>query len=424
MPLKSGSSEKTISKNIGELVNSGYREKQAAAIAYSKAGEDSEEESSSRKADINNFVEIKGNPISKVGVFPYSGAQISPELDPNQIYYVYRPADELSDPDCIESFKLLPWIDEHVMLGSSDEGLMPPEDKGIHGVIGEEVYFEDGFLKGNLKIFSELMHETIQNGKKELSIGYRCVYDLVKGVFNGQKYDAIQRKIRGNHLALVDEGRSGHDVAVLDQFKFTFDTKGLKMEMEKEKDTKDEMSLEALLEKIEMLEARLMKMEGDEDEEEREQKKELYDEDMEEPILDEEEAGPTKGDKEGAAEEILEGGDEEEKKEGMDAALRKEFRTYRQNAFKQIRSEMAQVNSLVEDLSHQVGTFDHADKSLKEIAKYGIRKLGLSCHKGEELSVLKAYLKGKKSISAVATMDTGFRKNGSNQITAYLNGAK
>jgi len=37
MPLKKGKSQSTISENIGELRNSGYPPKQAAAIAYSTA---------------------------------------------------------------------------------------------------------------------------------------------------------------------------------------------------------------------------------------------------------------------------------------------------------------------------------------------------------------------------------------------------
>lgn len=39
LPLKSGNSKKTISSNIAELIRSGYKKTQAAAIAYNKAKE-------------------------------------------------------------------------------------------------------------------------------------------------------------------------------------------------------------------------------------------------------------------------------------------------------------------------------------------------------------------------------------------------
>ena len=130
-----------------------------------------------REWDINGWFEVKSNPLSKVGVFDYLGASIdgdgSTGLDPDRIYKVYRPKEELSSDECMDSFKLLPWIDDHEMLGGP---MTPAEYKGVQGVIGEEIYFDESDLtmKGNIKVFSESMKNQIEGGKTELSCGYRC----------------------------------------------------------------------------------------------------------------------------------------------------------------------------------------------------------------------------------------------------------
>ena len=46
-------------------------------------------------------------------------------------------------------------------------------------------------------------------GLRELSLGYSLDLDEAPGVWRGQKYDAIQKNIRINHLALVDSARAG-----------------------------------------------------------------------------------------------------------------------------------------------------------------------------------------------------------------------
>lgn len=46
-------------------------------------------------------------------------------------------------------------------------------------------------------------------GLKELSLGYSLDTDDVPGVYNGEKYDCVQKNIEINHLALVSEARAG-----------------------------------------------------------------------------------------------------------------------------------------------------------------------------------------------------------------------
>lgn len=190
----------------------------AAAFAMDRAAV------SARIPDVNGWFEVRDNPLTKVGVFPYVGAQLPGAADPGKVYSVYRPEDELSDPEFLASLRLLPWVDEHEMLGDEALGMTPAERYGVHGVIGERVYYRDGVVYGNLKVWSQALAKAINERKKELSAGYRCEYDWTPGVYNGIPYDAVQRRLRGNHLALVREGRMGPDVAVLDHQKLTLDS--------------------------------------------------------------------------------------------------------------------------------------------------------------------------------------------------------
>lgn len=168
----------------------------------------------SKQIDDNGYWLIEGNPISKEGVFPYLGKTISPRLEPNKLYQVYRPFAELSNPETLKSFDGIPFIEDHEMLG---EGFTSTDKRTPQGVL-MNTRAENGMIVGDLKIFSDSLKARIESGKKELSLGYRCHYDLTPGEWNGQKYDAVQTKLRGNHIALVNRGRMGSDVRVFDSF--------------------------------------------------------------------------------------------------------------------------------------------------------------------------------------------------------------
>lgn len=439
MPLLKG--KKNMGRNIAELERAGHPAKQSIAIAYKEVGEDSENtEETARIYDINQYMEIKGNPISKVGIFPYSGSQIDPNgekgLEPNKIYNVYRPEEELNNLATLESFKLVPWIDEHEMLGYGEEGLTAPEKKGVYGTIGEDVYFDYPYLRANIKAFSKKL---IENDKKDLSIGYRCEYDIQSGTFEGQRYDAIQRNIRGNHIALVKEGRTGPDVSVQDEFIFTLDTKeGITMPttiegpFEKETmDSPDEAQMPAEGEVADMqtgeatptlsdvmgaIKELCVLMKG---------KSSADGEYSEAEMLDEKEIGETskmESSDEKAEDEDLKKIKGETKKPGaaMDA----------KTLYKSFAREAVATKALAEKLSHHVGTFACDEMTLNEVAVYGARKLkelvGLQCKIGNELATVEGYLAGAKSnhasIKSRSAMDSAQKTSGLDAYIASLQG--
>lgn len=368
-----------------------------------------------REYDTNGWFEVKDNPLSMVGVFPYSGRTISADCDPDKIYMVLRPAEELGSSDCVDSFKLIPWIDNHVMLGSEDEGLTPSEQKGVQGVIGQDVHFDGSTLKGNIKVFSEAMANAIANGKKELSCGYRCRYEYAPGVFDGMKYDYIQRDIRGNHLALVDNGRMGPDVAVLDHFVFTVDNKEFinMAEENKEMGAESPMTLEEVhkfLEEVMPKLAKIQQLTGQQYGAAGEEA--VSDEDMDLPLEDEDKPGEVE-DEEGPQYGV--GGQKEEEKEGergegMDAAA----------IAKRVHSEIAKKNKLYEKLSAHIGAFDHSEMDLGKMAKYGCKKLGLDAPKEARVTFLEAYLMGKGA-PARSGMDSAPVRKG-NFVKRFLEG--
>ena len=346
-------------------------------------------ENSARIKDQNGFFEVKKNPISKVGVFPYSGKMIGGD-EPDRIYNVYRPAEELGNDECIESFKLVPFVDEHHMLG---DGAMPAEEKGVHGVTGEDVFFEDGILYANLKVFSEALSNLIEGGKREVSCGYRCTYEFATGEYNGVKYDAIQRNIRGNHLALVEEGRMGKEVAVLDSMVFTFDAKEftLENEIEKVEDQGEELTLESLAQKIDALASIIEKLKPMEEKE--------HGVSLDEEVKEEEKAMDAEGEEK----------PEEKKAEGMDAAEIK----------KAVMKEIAAKGNLYDKLSPVIGAFDHAEMSLDEMAAYGAKKLNLSV---STLDGVEGYLAGVASAKVVVA--TGMDKKDNTNVLSYIEGGE
>ena len=177
---------------------------------------DFRESLSKRHKDNNRFLRVEISPFTKEQVAPYHGEEIPGYerlgLDPQKTYYVYRPASELSKPETIASINSIPIQLEHHIENPDD----PATDTRI-GTTGEKAKWEAPYLYNSLTFWESRAISLIESGTmRELSLGY--AFDPVKksGVFKGQKYDLVMRNIRANHLALVEQGRAGHDVCVMD----------------------------------------------------------------------------------------------------------------------------------------------------------------------------------------------------------------
>lgn len=65
MPLQSGSNTETIGENISQLLEEGYPKKQAAAIAYNKAGKSRQTRKRKRKRNGKNRAGGRSRPKGK-----------------------------------------------------------------------------------------------------------------------------------------------------------------------------------------------------------------------------------------------------------------------------------------------------------------------------------------------------------------------
>lgn len=164
---------------------------------------------SNRYFDENGYLVIKDNKIAKAGVFDYLGREISDSLPETEIYKVYRPWEELEKS--AKDFEGMP-----VKFGHE---WVEPEKRDLKvGAISGEVKMNEPYLVADIKIYDKDAIEEITNkGIVDLSPGYRAHYKQESGEYNGEKYEFKQEDIKYNHLAVVENGRSGKEVRINDE---------------------------------------------------------------------------------------------------------------------------------------------------------------------------------------------------------------
>ena len=169
---------------------------------------------SKREIDSNGYLRVDMSNITKTQVAPYLGREIPNwkefGLESDKIYYVLRPEEELKK--AVPTFNNLPLTREHIEVDVENV----PKEK-IVGSLGDRAEYASPYIRNSLIVYDKKDIDLIMSGKKrELSCGYRYTPVREDGEFDGQHYDFRMTDIIGNHVALVKEGRAGHDVMVSD----------------------------------------------------------------------------------------------------------------------------------------------------------------------------------------------------------------
>ncbi|PHP66541.1 hypothetical protein CSC94_12690 [Zhengella mangrovi] len=148
---------------------------------------------------------------ARTGIQTYAGWELGkPELERVN---VYRPERSVFAKDSLASFAGKPITDNH-----PDE-IVNAENWSDYarGQIGEEVARDGEAVRISLALMDKGLIDKVQAGKRELSVGYRAELEWVDGVApDGTPFQAIQKNIFVDHVAVVDRGRAGPDFRIGD----------------------------------------------------------------------------------------------------------------------------------------------------------------------------------------------------------------
>lgn len=145
--------------------------------------------------------------VTRTGVFEYA-------REDGTIQREWRPPAEVFHADALATLEDAPVTDLH-----PDEGFVEPSNYQRLARGHARAPRADGdFVAATLVVQDGDLADAIERkDRTEISLGYRCRLDMTSGVLpSGERYDAVQRDIRYNHVAVgpQDWGRAGAEVRI------------------------------------------------------------------------------------------------------------------------------------------------------------------------------------------------------------------
>lgn len=152
--------------------------------------------------------------VARSGVQVYGGREVG-ILD-RDVVRVWRPEAEVRAVDSMTTFQHAP-----ITLGHPERVNAENWKDLAKGEVSTEAEWVDNKIRLPLIVKDAEAIAAIEGGTRELSAGYSCQLEFADGVTpEGEAYDAVQRKIRINHIAIVPKGRAGSECRIGDADKW------------------------------------------------------------------------------------------------------------------------------------------------------------------------------------------------------------
>lgn len=149
--------------------------------------------------------------VARTGIQLYAGHEVGrPDMP---VVRVYRPEEEVFSRDTLASFAHRPVTNDHPAEPVTADNWR----QFAVGQTADEIARDGQFIRVPLMVADAAAIKAIEDGKRELSAGYTCDLAWESGeTASGEAYDAIQRNIKINHVAIVDRGRAGSQARIGD----------------------------------------------------------------------------------------------------------------------------------------------------------------------------------------------------------------
>ena len=150
--------------------------------------------------------------VARTGIQIYRGSEVGKH--DMETVRVYRSEDQVKDPASVRTYSHAP-----ITLGHPDVLVDADNVASLaKGEVSTEAEWRDGKLKLPLIVKDAAAIAAIESGEMAgLSAGYTCTLDWTAGTApDGAQYDAQQKNIRVNHVALCQLGRAGNEFRIGD----------------------------------------------------------------------------------------------------------------------------------------------------------------------------------------------------------------